>query len=158
VSSHDSIPECEVLSIVVLEIRMMDSVMISSVDDITIVKSLSIMDRNSPSTHQKEEGKIQVLIKRYEVSENVIGKRLSESVCRMESKGSKWSRNDPFVMQLVDWVERRKVDSPMNPIDHGIGENKIERNRKDCISPSRDTIDSFIKSAVSTDFTNKDKC
>jgi len=101
-SSAPSVPEGKILSIVVIEIAVMDCVMIGSIDDGTHVKSFSIMDRYRPYTDEDEKSQIQEFVEGEYEGEHVVWERLEESISGMESISGIWCWDNPSVVGFVD--------------------------------------------------------
>lgn len=154
VGSECAIPEGEILTIVVVEVQMMDRVMSAGVNNLGTKHVVAIMNHDCPDVDEHENGDIEPLLHGNNVDKQVVWNRLSISIERMESMGSERGRDDPFVMGLVETlVKNRVVEPTMNPVDTKIGEHKEGSDTEKHIGDTSISLGVTVKLGITLDFT-----
>jgi len=101
VASAHPIPDCGVLSIIVVEVQVVHSVASSTVENGTICNILTIMNNDSPDVDKHKQPNVCKLLHREKEWEDVVWHRLKETVYGVEGMRSIGSRHDPLMMRLM---------------------------------------------------------
>lgn len=109
-----------------------------TVDDGAVGDVLAVVDKNSPDVDEKEQSNVGELLQRKEEGEDVIRKRLSVSVERMEGMRCEWTGHDPFVVRLVEgFVDGFVVQAAVNPVNAEIRERDKEGKLQAGVPPTK---------------------
>lgn len=129
VGSEEAVTPCEVLSVVVLEVTMMDIVVASAVDDLPVGKGDAIVDGGGPNSHGDQEDQMRQLVHGDDVGAEPVRPALRPGIKGVEGEGGEGAGVDERVMQFVDrFVEQVGVQGIMNPVDAKVGNDEEEGN------------------------------
>ena len=86
------------------------------------------MNGNCPNVHSNEHNQVKDFVERENKCKEQIWRPLKPSIKWMESMARKWSGNAECVMAFMKrLVEKRMVESSMNPINRGISKKKKQK-------------------------------
>src|ERR1700742_1758948 len=106
---------------------MVHGVTSGTINDWVVRVVFSIVDEDGPDVDEHEESNVCKLLEGEEERENVVRRRLCESVEWVESMRCEWRRNNPFVMRLVQGlVHQRMMQAAVDPVDAEVGEEDEE--------------------------------
>jgi hypothetical protein len=149
VAATEAVPERGELAVIVVEVQVVHCVAGGAVDDGRVVRILAIVNQDSPDVDEDEEGDVGPLGEREQKGEYVVGKTLCVAVCRVKSVRGEGSRHDPLVVWLMDvFVHARVVQSTVDPVDEGIGEEKEEGDLRIVVPSSRTLFRCVVKLGV----------
>jgi hypothetical protein len=128
-----------------------------AVDDRVVGKILAIMNHDGPEVDKDEEDNVGMLLQGEHEDEQVVGRRLSEAIQRVEGVASKGSRHDPFVVSLVEvLVDARVVKASVNPVDAEVGEDEEQRVLENVVPEARAILGGVVKLAVAANLEEED--
>lgn len=162
VGAANFIPECEILTIVVIKIQVMISVMGRTIDNVFQEiwhAVIAIVNRDCPDIDSNVETQVGHLVQRKEERIDVIGNTLQETIHGVEGVTCKRCSNLPAVMGLVQTlVHKFMMEEPVNPVNAHVGEEKEGEHAKDYTKPSIWRVfNVVIKPAVTSDLC-KEEC
>jgi len=138
VCSAQAIPKGKVLSIIVVELTVVNDVVIRTIENNTIVSTSTIVNANGPEVDKRKQEQVQEFVHREHEHENVVWSRLQESVHWVKRVTSERSGDDPFVVKLVNRsIQDRVVKITVNPINERVSEYQV----KDHLQASAEPID-----------------
>src|SRR4051812_1794238 len=83
----------------------------------------TVVDEDGPDVDENEQSDVGKLLQREQEWEDMVWNRLSESVDWMKSMRRKGRRHNPFVVGFMQvFVDRRVMQTAVNPVDQEIGE------------------------------------
>jgi hypothetical protein len=127
VASTKAVPQCRVLAVVVVEVKMMDGVARSTIDESGVVRILAIVDQDSPDVDKDEKGDGCDFGHGKQEGKYVVGQSLSIAVEWVESVRRKGSRHDPLVVRLMYiLVHTWMVQAPVNPVNAEVCKDEEE--------------------------------
>lgn len=128
VGAANTVPECRVLTVVVVEVQMVDSVAGGAIDKDVVHDKVAVVDHDGPHVDKHEQKKVRNLMEWEDEGEDVVGYGLDETIQRVEGVRSKWRRDDPLVVRLVKTlVENRVVKAAVHQIHAKVREENKER-------------------------------
>lgn len=134
------------MTIVVLEVAVVDIVMASAIDQLPISEGNTVMDGSSPNGDGNEKNEVSKLVHGDDVGTEPVRPALGPCVQRMEGKGREGARIDEGVVELVERaIEEITMQCKVNPIDAEIGDDEEKGNRKYPISNGQGHIVEVIK-------------
>lgn len=159
VGSSNTIPQCEVLAVVVVEVKVVHGVASRSVDDWGVHNKLSVVDQNRPHIDEDEQSDISDLLEREDEWEDVVWDRLRKAVKWVESVRRKRCRHNPLVVWLMQllvngWVVKTAVD----PIDEEVGEDEEEWELEPLVPRTWPVGRRVVESRVPAGFENEAGC
>lgn len=156
VAATQAVPERGVLSVVVVEVKMVDSVASGAVDDGRVVCVLAVVDHDGPDVDEDEESHGGELGQREQEWEDVIWQTLGVSVKRVESVRGERRGHDPLVVGLVDvLVDARVVQAAVDPVDAEVGKDEEEGVLSVLVPRTRALFYRVVKLGVATHFGEK---
>lgn len=158
VGAAHAIKGSEELAVVDFETRMMKGVTGGTVDHRVVGEVLAIVNHDGPQVDKDEKTNIGYLLQREDEGENVVGKRLSEAVERVEGMAGEGSRHDPLVVSLVEvLIDEWEVQPSVSPVDAEIGKGEEERELKKVVPHSRAVLGGIIKLSITAHFGEKER-
>ena len=125
IASTDAIPDCGELPVIEREVEVVHRVAGGAVNDLGVHGVLSIVYHDGPDVHKHEKRNVCELLQREHEGEYMVWNTLCEAVEGMECVASERCRYHPLVVSLVKFlVDQRMVQSAMDPVDKGIGEEE----------------------------------
>lgn len=101
VAASESVPQCCVLTVIVVEVQVVHGVASSTVQDWAVGNVFAIVNEDGPELHKEEETEVGKLLEREDEGENVVWYRLHPAINGVECDGGIWCGHDPLVMWLV---------------------------------------------------------
>ncbi|KAH3673462.1 hypothetical protein WICPIJ_009773 [Wickerhamomyces pijperi] len=107
-----SVPQGGELTVVVVEVQVVDGVASSTVDDRVVGHVLTVVDHHGPEVDEGEKKQVRHLVQWEDKRVDVVWQGLHVAVNRVEGVGGERSRDQP----LVVWLVERLVDTwPVQP-------------------------------------------
>lgn len=152
VASSQTIPEGGELSVVVVEVQVVDGVAGGAVDDGRVVRVLAVVDQDSPDVDEDEEGNAGNLGEWEQEWEDVVRETLGVTVGRVEGVRGKRGGHDPLVVRLVDvLVHPGMMQATVDPVDAQVREEDEERNLEVVVPASRAFVCRVVELGVAAD-------
>ncbi|GMF09833.1 unnamed protein product [Phytophthora lilii] len=120
----ESVPEREVLAVVVHEQLVVHRVVQSSVDDFVVREVEPVVDADRPEVDGDEQREEEATVDGEEHDVEVVGQALDVAVDRVEGVRGERRADNPLVVRLVqrrvdEWV----VQPAVEPVDQHVGEH-----------------------------------
>lgn len=146
VGTEEAIAPGEVLTVVVLEIAMVNVVVSSTVDELPISEGNAIVNRGGPDGDGNEQDEMSQLVHGDDVRTEPIRPRLCPRIQGVEGKSGEGRWEDERVMQFVDRaVQQIAVERIMDPINAKIRNEEKEEDREHPIRSRQCQIIEIIK-------------
>jgi len=146
VSPTKSVPDREVLTIVVDELGVVNRVMLCTIHDKSVHDWVIVVNGDGPQIHQEEHDQVQILVNRKQEWIQVIRQSLQESIDGMESMTGVRSADHPAMVQFVNvGIDRWNMQSSVYPVYEGISEHQIPKDGNGLSEPSLDSVNALIQ-------------
>jgi len=122
VRAVEAIPEGEVLTIVIVELGMMNSVMRSTIHAIHVERN-AVVNVHRPESNHENGSEVQQVVHREQENEDMVWRALKPSSDWVKRKCREWSRVLVAMVKLVQPIEPRVVKNAMNPVNKRVREN-----------------------------------
>jgi hypothetical protein len=131
VGAEKSIAPCEVLSVVVLEVSVVDVVVPSTVDELPISEGDAVVNGGGPDGHGHEQNEVGQFMHGDDVGAEPVGPGLRPGVQWVEGECSERAGVDKRMVELVHGlVEQITVKGVVDPVNAEIRDYKEEDDRE----------------------------
>lgn len=160
VGAPNSIPQGEVLPIVVLKEEVVVRVVGGAIDDLHQLAGdpvVTVVDGHGPDIDKDVQTQVENFVQGEKEGVDVVGKALQEAIHRMESMAGKRCWDFPHVVGLVEVLVNQPVmEKTVDPIDAHVSKKQEGDHTENQSRPTKcKVVDTVIKFAVSSDLSKE---